>query len=238
VGNTLGALGINVGLLISQIINLLLMVVVLYAVAYKPILSMLEKRRERIAESVEKSREAENRLEKAEQDSRKIRDDARAEAKAMTDEAVLQADRYREEAKHSAEANAELILKEAQEDIEAQQKASQASMRDQVVSLSMAAANHLIDSGLDARKQKALVKEFFTAIPAEAKNLSGALEVITAVPLTEAEQMKYSTALSGDSVAFLVDPSILGGVIIRTESGQQVDASFSRQLAQMRASMS
>jgi F-type H+-transporting ATPase subunit b len=238
VGNTLGALGINVGLLISQILNLLLMVVVLYAVAYKPILSMLEKRRERVAESVEKSREAENRLEKAEQDSRKIREDARAEAKAITDEAVLQADRYREDAKHSAEANTELMLKEAREDIEAQQKAFQATMRDQVVSLSMAAANHLIDSSLDTRKQKALVKDFFTAIPAEAQNLSGALEVITAVPLTEAEQMKYSTALGGDSVEFLVDPSILGGVIVRTESGQQVDASFSRQLAQMRASLS
>jgi F0F1-type ATP synthase delta subunit len=75
-------------------------------------------------------------------------------------------------------------------------------------------------------------------MPAEAKTLTGALEVVTAVPLTEAEQMKYTTALDAESVKFSVDPAILGGVIVRTDTGRQVDASYAKQLAQLRASLS
>ncbi|MBN1120507.1 MAG: F0F1 ATP synthase subunit B [Anaerolineae bacterium] len=237
-GDALGALGINVGLLVSQIVNLLLMVVLLYAIAYKPILSMLEKRRERVAEGINKSREAENRLAEAEQESQKILDEARNEAKSMTDDALVQADRLRERVKQSAEADAELVRKEAQEAVEAQQKAFQVSMRDQVVALSIAAANHLIDSSLDTRKQKALIKEFFTAIPDEAKALTGSLEVITAVHLTESEQKKYGAMLNSETIHFVVEPSILGGVIVRTESGEQVNASYAKQLSQLRASLS
>ncbi len=237
-GDALGALGINVGLLVSQVANLLLMVVLLYVIAYKPILSMLEKRRERIAEGIEKSREAENRLTEAEQESRNILDEARAGAKSITDEALLQADQLREKARHSAEADAELARNEAQEAIEAQQKAFQALMREQVVSLSMAAANHLIDSSLDVRKQKELVKEFFTTMPDEAKALTGSLEVVTAVHLTESEQKKYCAMLNSETVRFVVEPSILGGVIVRTESGEQVNASYAKQLSQLRASLS
>jgi len=44
----LEALGINLGYLISQIVNFTLLAVLLYFVAYKPILRMLDERSARI----------------------------------------------------------------------------------------------------------------------------------------------------------------------------------------------
>ncbi len=109
-------------------------------------------------------------------------------------------------------------------------------MRDQIVSLSLAAANHLIGESLDEKKQKALVADFFTAVPDEVKSLSGDLEVVTAVPLTDAERKKYTDALGAENVTFTVDPAILGGVIVRSES-EQVDASYASQLVELRESL-
>ncbi len=44
-------LGISPGLLVSQIVNFLLLVVLLRMLLYKPVLHMLDQRRERIAQS-------------------------------------------------------------------------------------------------------------------------------------------------------------------------------------------
>ncbi|HLV44423.1 MAG TPA: F0F1 ATP synthase subunit delta, partial [Aggregatilineales bacterium] len=75
--------------------------------------------------------------------------------------------------------------------------------------------------------------DFFTALPPEAGALAAPLQVVTAVPLTEAEQQKIRQSLGGQEVSFTSDPSILGGVIVRGQ-GEQVDASFRTQLTQMR----
>ena len=47
------ALGINLGYLVSQIVNFTLLAVLLYFVAYKPILRMLDERSERIKKGLE-----------------------------------------------------------------------------------------------------------------------------------------------------------------------------------------
>ena len=47
------ALGINLGYLISQIVNFTLLAVLLYFVAYKPILRMLDQRSARIKQGLE-----------------------------------------------------------------------------------------------------------------------------------------------------------------------------------------
>ena len=45
-------LGISCGLLVSQIVNFLLLMVILRLVLYKPVLNMLDQRKERIAQSM------------------------------------------------------------------------------------------------------------------------------------------------------------------------------------------
>jgi F-type H+-transporting ATPase subunit b len=52
------ALGINLGFLIFQVLNFSIVLVLLYAWAYKPIINMLKKREETIAKGLEDARVA------------------------------------------------------------------------------------------------------------------------------------------------------------------------------------
>jgi F-type H+-transporting ATPase subunit b len=232
----LAPIGINLGYLATQIINFLLLLLILRFVLYKPLLNMLEKRRERIAEGMNNARRAEEALASAEADKQALIDEARVEAQRITAEARQRAEEAAKRIETEAREEAARIHQEA--DIEAAQEkeAALAEMRDQIVSLSMAAANHLVSTGLDAKRQKELVTEFFTAVPPEAKALDGAMTVVTAVPLTATEQKNFQKKLGADDVTFTVDPRILGGVVVRA-GGQQVDASYRSQLAGMRASL-
>lgn len=229
----LDALGINLGLLIANTVNLILMIVILSAVAYKPIVNMMQQRRERIAEGINNARKAEEALASAETDKQALLDEARAEAQRLTAEARSRAEEAAKQIEAKARQEAARIVEQAQADAAAEKEMLLANMRDQIVALSLAAANQLVVTGLDEKKQKEVVKNFFTAVPAEVKGLSGAVEVVTAIPLTAAEQKKFKSEIGTDEVTFVTDPSILGGVVVRGE-GQQVDASFISQMGEMR----
>ncbi len=54
--DALGKLGINLGLLLANTANLLIMLLVLRLVAYEPIMKMMQTRRERIAEGINNAR--------------------------------------------------------------------------------------------------------------------------------------------------------------------------------------
>ena len=84
----LGSLGINLGLLIAYILNVLGMLVILRLVAFKPIIGMLEQRRSRIAEGISNARKADEALASAESDKKKMLDEARVEAQQLVAEAA------------------------------------------------------------------------------------------------------------------------------------------------------
>ncbi len=230
------ALGINLGYLIIQIVGFLLLVVLLNAILYGPLLGMLTNRRERIAEGLNQARQAEEALARAESDRQRILDEARAEAQRITQEARQRADEAARNIEQEARAEAARVSEAARNDATAERDRLLADMREQIVSLSMAAANHLVTTGLDERRQREEVERFFTAVPADARRLGDNLTVITAIPLNDAEQKRFRDALGGANVTFRTDPSILGGVVLRS-GAQEVDASFRNQLAGMRASL-
>ncbi|HQE17263.1 MAG TPA: F0F1 ATP synthase subunit B, partial [Aggregatilineales bacterium] len=116
----LDSLGINVGLLIAHIINLVLMLILLRAVAYKPILNMLEQRRERIAEGINNARRAEEALASANADREAILDEARAEAQRLTAEARTRAQEAASQIEQEARAEARRIVEEARREAQAE----------------------------------------------------------------------------------------------------------------------
>ena len=64
----LEALGINLGYLISQVVNFTLLALLLYFVAYKPILRMLDQRSERIQQGLQDAEVASRRAAEMEQE--------------------------------------------------------------------------------------------------------------------------------------------------------------------------
>jgi F-type H+-transporting ATPase subunit b len=240
-------LGINLTLLISQIINFAVLLLILRAVAYKPMLRFLDSRREKIAKGLEDARKAEQRLANIEADYNRRMDEARAEGQRIVAELTSNAEKQAQAIITKVNEDAARIKQQAQEDADVERNKALADLRSQVVSLSMAAANKLIGESMDEQRQRALVNEFFSGVKAgrvvllePGLQVAGTrAEVTSALPLAADEQAAISTDLTGrgaSSVEFKVDPKILGGLLVRI-GDRVVDASVSGRLESMKQSL-
>ena len=81
------ALGINLPGLVAQIVNFSLLLGLLYLVLYRPVLRMLDRRSERIHESMERAEEVRQKAERMEQQFQARLDEARKEGQAIVDQA-------------------------------------------------------------------------------------------------------------------------------------------------------
>ena len=240
-------LGINLTLLVAQIFNFFLLFLILRGVAYKPIVKFLDGRRDKIAKGLEDARKAEERLANIEKDYQTRMDAARADAQKMVAEMTANAEKNAAAIVAKANEDAAKIKTTAQEEAEAERNKALADLRSQVVILSMAAANKLIGTSLDEKRQRALVDEFFSGVKSGKVVLlepgvsgAGKAEVTSALPLSVDEQTAIKSDLTGrgaSDVAFKVDPKILGGLVVRV-GDRVVDASVSGQLESLKQSLS
>jgi F-type H+-transporting ATPase subunit b len=245
----LEALGLNLGYLLVQIFNFGIVMVVLRAWVYKPILGLLEQRRKTIAQGLEDARVAAEARANAEKEAQAILDKAQQEAAEKLREATERAEKVAQEIR--AEAEKEIAAEREAALAEARQAKEQmlGELRGQIAALAIAAAQKVIGEALDEKRQRALVDEFFSGIRSGKVTLlqevdrveAASVEVISALPLTEKEQEQVRAEVlqkagGGATISFRVDPSILGGLIIRL-GDKIVDGSVSGRLQALRETL-
>ncbi len=243
------ALGLNLGYLFVQIFNFLIIFIVLRAWIFKPILGLLETRREAIARGLEDARIAAEARANAEKDAQDIIAKAQAEASQKTREATERAEEAAREVHAQAEADAAKAREAALAEVDQERERILADVRGQVAALSMAAAQRLIGEALDEQRQHALIAEFFSGVKAgrvvvleDVTGLTGAsAQVTSALPLSTEEQEAVKSDVlarlgAQATVAFRVDPTILGGLIVRV-GDKVLDGSVAGQLESMRQSL-
>lgn len=231
-GGLLTPLGINAGLLFTQTFNFILMAVILSVVLWRPLVNFLDSRSAKIQKGLEDAAAAAKARQNAEAEADRIRQEARAEVSKLIEEARQRGEEVAKQIETSANSSAEKIKADASADAKAARDAELAGLRDQVVNIAVAMAGKVLGENLDAKKHKALSDKFFSELPAEAKGLSGKLEVISAMPLSDSEQKSATKALGNDDVTFVVDPTILGGIIVRSED-KLVDGSVRTSLSEL-----
>lgn len=106
-------LGIDGKLLLAQLINFLILLVILRLTVYKPLLAMMQKRRERIEFGLKGADEAERQLARIEQERQAKLKDADERALALMRETEQQGKKRFGEIVHGAEEKADYLLKEA-----------------------------------------------------------------------------------------------------------------------------
>ena len=155
-------LGISLGLLVSQLVNFGLLAVILYLLLYKPVLRVLQERRERIARSMADIDAARESAARAQQEfDRKI-----AEAQRKAQEIIAQAAQNSEQVGAEIEAEArrkaEEIRTKAHEEAIMEKTRLLADAQNQIASLSMLATEHVLSTGLDERIQRKLIDQFLS----------------------------------------------------------------------------
>jgi len=107
--------GFNLWMFLSQVISFTIVALLLRRFAYKPILGVLEERRQRIAEGLLNAEKIKQQLAEAEQRHADILAQANAQAQKMIDEARESASHVAERKQQEAVAAAEQIMAKARE---------------------------------------------------------------------------------------------------------------------------
>lgn len=241
------ALGLSVGLLAVQIIVFVIVFLTLNAWVYKPLLDMMETRKKKIAQGMEDARVAAEARSDAQKDAAKILADAQAQAAQVINEANARAEKLAAQVKADAEQTAGKERESARSEIALERERILGDLRGQVAALAVAAAQKLVGEALDEKRQHALIDEFFSGVKSgkvivlSEVDFKGESAVVTsALPLNDAEQetvrKNVLSKVGAQAVTFRVDPSILGGLVIKV-GDKVLDGSVSGRLEGLRQNL-
>ena len=152
-------LGLNLPVLIAQLVNFFLLLVLLRIFLYKPILEMLDRRAQRIREGVEAADQSKEQASQAEAEVAKQIDEARQQSQALVAQAQEAANRIQEESRNQARQEAETLLERARSEIQLERDQAVAELRGEFAELTVSAAEKVISQSLDRQAHQRLIDE-------------------------------------------------------------------------------
>lgn len=161
-----GLIDLN-GTLPVQIINFLVLVVLLRLVAYKPIVRMMEERRAKIAESIEKADADAAAAEATLNEYKAQLAAARTKAQEIVDLAEKRAGEEREASIQATKREIEQMKKSAAEQMERERAHAVEQLKAEVVTLALAAAGKIVQKNLDQSDNDAIIGEFIAKLDAD-----------------------------------------------------------------------
>ena len=150
-------LGINLPSLLAQIVNFAILLGILYLVAYKPIMRMLDERSRRIKESMEQTEEIKQQVEKAEEEFKKRIEQAGRKGQEIIDRAVLTGEEVGQKARAEAKKEAEALLARARAEIRRERDEVIDELRQEFADLTILAAGKVIEQSLDKEAHRQLI---------------------------------------------------------------------------------
>ena len=153
-------LGINLTWLLAQIINFGLLLFLLWQFAYKPVLGMLDSRKQKIQESLEYAEKVKADAAAQQKEFEKKLEATRRETQVAAAAAAQVGEKEREVIVALAREEARKMIDQARGQIEYERKQMLSDLREEVVRLSMLATHKVVSTSLDENAQRKLVNEF------------------------------------------------------------------------------
>lgn len=153
-------LGINLGFLVSQIVNFTLLAVLLYFVAYKPVMRMLDERSARIKEGLEDAEKASRRAAEIEQEFEQRMAESRREGQEIIAQATQMSEKARQDILTKARDESKALIEKAKEEIIRERELAMSELRTQVAELSLSIAEKVVGESLDDTRQRRLIADF------------------------------------------------------------------------------
>jgi len=147
------------GLFIWTIVTFLVLLALLAKFAWRPLLQALESRQERIRNSLEDAERARQELERLQQESAKILQQARIEAESIVTQTRADAERLREELKQKAKDEADNILRNAQQQIQLQTRQAIQQIRHEVADIAVLLASKLLERNIAKEDNARLIDD-------------------------------------------------------------------------------
>ncbi|WP_299449141.1 F0F1 ATP synthase subunit B [uncultured Phascolarctobacterium sp.] len=150
--------------LIAQILNFLVLVFVLAKFAYKPLLGMMEERKNKIASDLDAAENAKKDAEAVKAEYAAKLADARQEAQAIIENARKTAQAAHDKIMAETKVEQEQYVAAQKEIIATEKKKAMDDVRAQVISLSMIAAGKIVEQKLNSEEDKQMAGKIVDSI--------------------------------------------------------------------------
>lgn len=165
------ALGLDIRILIAQLINFAILVFVLYRFAYRPIFDVLDKRKKKIEEGMQNAQNAEKKLKEAHGMSREIVREAKREAKNIVEKALEKGQARREELLRETKHEMDGMLAHAKKEIEGQKSRVIEDLQGDIARLIVHSLERILGEYVTQQKQDELVKKALEELPVYKKEV-------------------------------------------------------------------
>jgi F-type H+-transporting ATPase subunit b len=152
-----GALGINMPVLLAQLVNFIILFGLLYLVAYKPIMRILDERSQKVRESMEQTEHIKQQAEQAEVEAAKQIEAARKEGQALVSSATRTGEEMRRQAQQEAKQEGESLIARARAEIQKERDEAIGELREEFADLTIMAAEKVVERSLDKKAHRELI---------------------------------------------------------------------------------
>ena len=150
-------LGISLSTLVAQLINFVILLGLLYLLAYKPVMRMLDERSRRVKESMDQTEQVKEQAAAAEQETAKKIGEASEEAQRIVEQATQAGEEARLKARQEAQQDGEKLILRARAEIDRERDEAISELRGEFADLTILAAGKVIDRSLDKEAHRQLI---------------------------------------------------------------------------------
>ena len=166
---TLGAAvgGFRVGDMLIQLFFFLLLLALVKKFAWGPLIDMMEKRENYVANEIDAAEQSRAEAEKSAKEAAAQLNQVRQEAQKMIEDAKTAGVKQEQDIIESARLEADRIKKQAQADIQNEKEQAIQALQAQVASLSVLVASKVIEKEINAQDQEQFINDYIKEVGEE-----------------------------------------------------------------------
>lgn len=150
-------LGINWGVLLTQVVTFVILLVLLRFVAYKPLMRMLDERSKRVKDSLEQAEAVKAQSAKTEEELKSQLAQASREGQERIERAIKAGEDIKQKAQADAKKEAEGLIVRARSEIQHERDEAIDGVRREFADLTVLAAGKVIEKSLDKKEHRELI---------------------------------------------------------------------------------
>lgn len=153
------ALGINIKILLAQLVNFSVLVFVLWRFAYKPVMKVLKDRREKIIQGVKDAEASEEKLASAKEKEKEIITEAKKEALKIVEDSRKKGEKKYQEIVDKSKEDIGQIINQEKDKIRQEKEEVLLEIRQEIGSLLSLGITKFLDKKIDKENDEAIITE-------------------------------------------------------------------------------
>ncbi len=155
----MSGLGVNGWTLLLQVVNFLILLLVLYFFAYKPVMKMLDERSRKIKESMDEVQKVKEQAAQTEEEFKKKIEAASKEGQEVIARAMRTGEEARQRAQLEAKQEAQGLVEKARVEIQRERDETISELRQEFADLTVVAAEKVIGKSLDKNAHRQIIDQ-------------------------------------------------------------------------------